>query len=234
MKRWQAIFIVLLLTAPVVAFVAVGSWALWQTGQLLWMWVLLPVSWGIALLLAKLWGTRVLPLKAPPTDPPLHWTPRDREAWKRVEERVRRADQTPPRRLTELQFYVDTARDLAIELTRCYHPEAHDPAGALTLPEILAAAELAFEDLARTVDAYVPGSHLLTVNHWRTLARLPGLSRTVSKLYWPISALFSPTTVAGRYAAARMLTEPAARTIQANILAWFYAAFVQRVGYYII
>jgi predicted GTPase len=234
MKRWRAVAILVLLALPVVVFVGIGSWALWQTGHLIWMWALLPVCWGAALLLARWWGTAVLPLAPPRSDPPLYWTPRDHEAWRLVEDRSRQAEQVSSARLSELSFYFDTARDLALDIARIYHPQAADPVSSLTVPEILAAAELAFEDLAGMVERYVPGSHLLTVRHWRTLGKLPGLTKTLSRFYWPISALVSPTTVVGRYAASRFLTEPAMRAMQTNVLAWFYAAFVQRVGYYAI
>jgi uncharacterized protein len=234
MNRWQAATILVLLLLPLAVFVGVASWALWEAGHLLWMWAILPVSWGLAFLLARWWRTSVLPLAPPRSDPPLHWTPRDREAWRLVEERSAQAEKIPPARLSELRFYFDTARDLALDVARLYHPQAADPVSSLTVPEILAAAELAFEDLAGMVERYVPGSHLLTVRHWRMLGKLPGLTRTFSKLYWPISALVSPHTVVGRYAASRWLTEPVARTLQTNVLAWFYAAFVQRVGYYAI
>ncbi|HUG93400.1 MAG TPA: GTPase [Planctomycetaceae bacterium] len=234
MNRWHVIAILALLVLPLAVFAGVGSWALWQTGHLLWMWALLPVCWGAAWLLARWRGTGVLPLAPPRSDPPLYWTPRDREAWRLVEERSREAERVPPARLSELEFYFDTARGLAMDVARVYHPQAADPVSSLTLPEILAAAELAFEDLAGMVERFVPGSHLLTVRHWRLLGKLPGLTKTFSKIYWPISALVSPTTLVGRYAASRFLTEPAMRAMQTNVLAWFYTAFVQRVGYYAI
>ena len=123
---------------------------------------------------------------------------------------------------------------MSLEIARVYHPNAKDPISQLTIPEILAALELVFEDLSELVDDYVPASHLLTVNHYRHLAKIPKWSNTLSKFYWPISAVLAPTTVIARYAAQHFVVNPVTRDIQANVLAWFTMTFIQRVGYYAI
>ena len=133
-----------------------------------------------------------------------------------------------------MQFYVDTATELSLEIARVYHPNAKDPISQLTIPEILAALELVFADLAEAVDDYVPAGHLLTVNHYKHLSKIPQWSKTLSKFYWPLSAVIAPTTVVARYAASRFVVSPVTKDIQANILAWFTMTFIQRVGYYAI
>src|SRR5437773_1831459 len=59
--------------------------------------------------------------------PPLHWTERDQNAWKLVEARAKAGEKVPPDKLTEFQFYIDTAKDMAQELAAFYHPGASDP-----------------------------------------------------------------------------------------------------------
>ena len=50
--------------------------------------------------------------------------------------------------------------------------KAKDPISSLTVPELLAAAELVLEDLVQLIEEYVPGGHLLTVKQWKQLSRL--------------------------------------------------------------
>jgi predicted GTPase len=233
MSRWRSLVVVILLLFPLAVYVAVGGWALWQNGLLTWLWLPIPVCWGAAFLLLRWWKKHFAPPETH-TESPLHWTPRDQAAWKLVEERSQSLAGVPPDDLTRVQFYVDTAMALSLEIARVYHPKANDPISQLTIPEILAALELAFEDLAGMVDEYVPAGHLLTVNHYRQLSKIPKWSKTLSKFYWPISTVLAPTTVIARYAASRFVVDPVAKDIQANVLAWFTMTFIQRVGYYAI
>lgn len=230
MTRWQAVTIFSLLLLPLVLFAALATWAFWELGWFLWLWAVIPVCWAVAWLLARRWETGLLPLGPPKIEPSLHWTARDEKAWELIEARARTVKGIPPARLTEIQFYADTAKELSLELATLYHPKAQDPFGSLTVPEILAAAELATEDLAELVDRYLPGGHLVTVNRWRSLARLPDWYAKLEKIYWPLSAVVSPATFIGRYAASRWILTPMTDLLQSNMLAWFYVAFVQRVG----
>ena len=233
MSRWRSLLVAFLLLFPFAVYIAVGTWALWEYGWLNWLWLPIPVCWGAAFLLLRVWKKY---FSAPGTDTeiPLHWTPRDQAAWRLVEEQTKSLADVAPEDLTRVQFYVDTAMALSLEIARVYHPKAQDPITQLTIPEILAALELVFEDLSELVDEYVPAGHLLTVNHYRQLSKIPKWSNTLSKYYWPISAVLAPTTVLARYAASRFVVTPVTKDIQANILAWFTVTFIQRVGYYAI
>ncbi len=233
MSRWCALVVVILLLVPFTVYAAVGGWALWQNGWLTWLWLPFPLCWGAAFLLMRLWKKYISPPESP-TEIPRHWTPRDQTAWKLIEERSKALSSVPPEKLTEIQFYFDTATELSLEIARIYHPKAQDPVSQLTIPEILAALELVFEDLSAMVDEYVPASHLLTVNHYRHLSKIPKWHNTLSKFYWPISAVLAPTTVLARYAASRWVLTPVTKDIQANVLAWFTMTFIQRIGYYAI
>jgi len=234
MTRGRTLVILFLLVAPVLVFVGVGGWALWQSGHLLWLWLTLPVCWAAAFLLGRLWGEKLVPLQPPDAEEPVHWTPRDKQAWQLVAARIKSADDVDLDFLTKLQFYVDTSRDMAEDIARVYHPKATDPLSSLTIPEIMAAAQLALEDLADVYDQYVPGGDWLTVKNWRSLAKLPKRYRLISNLLTAGAAVFSPMAALGRYAASKTIMAPVTKAIQSNILTWFYAAFLQRVGFYLI
>jgi predicted GTPase len=80
---------------------------------------------------------------------------------------------------------------------------------------------------------YLPGSHMLTVDHWRTLAKAPGWLKTARDVYWAISIILQPAHLT-RYAARRLTVDPTMRHLRENALAWFYVMFIRQVGYYVI
>jgi predicted GTPase len=104
----------------------------------------------------------------------------------------------------------------------------------LTIPEILAVVELAAHDLARMVDQYLPGGHLLTVNNWRQAKQVSDWYQTANNAYWLIAALFSPINTGVRYLASQAGLSRPFQMLQDNLLLWFYSAFVHRVGTYLI
>src|SRR5947208_609859 len=188
---------------------------------------------GLAYFLAWRWqrGKRLL---THDFDVPLHWTDRDREAWKLVEARAQAAEKLSPDKLSTIDFYWETARDMALELARVYHPKAQDPVGKLTLPEILSVIELAAHDLKEMVDTYLPGGHLLTVNDWRRAKQMTEWYQTASNIGWVIAGLFNPINTGLRFLASRVGVNTPFQKFQGNLIAWFYAAYVNRLGTYLI
>jgi predicted GTPase len=217
-----------------VLILAVGSYTLWVQGWAMWIWVPVAACWGIALLLLRWWRTPWRLIGKPQVDVLPRWTPRDAEAWSLVDTQAGTVEQAAPDQLLRPQFYFDTAMSLSQEIARIYHPKADDPVANLTLPEILAAVELAAEDLAQMANRYLPAGHLLTVKHWRRIAAFPGWYQRFSMIYWPISAVFAPATVIARYATSKMIVSPVTQVVQDNLLSWFYVCFVHRLGYYLI
>lgn len=233
MTRLRTALILSLVLIPLAMFVVVAAWSMWETGRLLWLWWLLPLCWGLAYLLAR---RRVAKFEIEPQDDsplPTHWTDRDRSAFELVVARQQAVQDIAPDQLTDARFYVETALELSHEVAHHYHPQAKDPLGSLTLMEILSAAELAAEDLQHWVQNYVPGSHLLTIDNWKLLGRVPEWAKTAGDVTWAVSMLFDPTNLA-RYIASRSTISPLTDQIQANILAAFYVAFVRRSGRYLI
>lgn len=234
MSRWRLILIWTLLTLPWVLILAAGSYTLWLHGWMMWIWAPIALCWGAALLLLRWWRTPWRLVGKPQAEVPARWTPRDVQAWQRVDAQVAAVDDIAPDQLLRPRFYFDTAMSLAQEIARIYHPKADDPVGDLTLPEILAAVELAAEDLAQMADRFLPAGQVLTVKHWRRIAKFPTWYQRFSLIYWPVSAVFAPASVLARYATSKMIVSPVTQVVQDNVLSWFYVCFVHRLGYYLI
>jgi predicted GTPase len=233
MKHWRTVVLFSLLALPIAVFVGVGAVALWRLGWWWWLWWLLPLCWGTAYLLARWWRNTWVPLPPHPATGERHWTPRDDAALAIVERQQDAVRDVSAERLTDPQLYYQTAMDLALEIARHYHPQAKDPIGALTVTEILAVTHLACEDLEKLIQDYVPASHMLTVDQWRTLSKAPRWFRTLGNVSWAVAVLLHPTNIA-RYAASRLTMDSATKQVQANVLGWFYVTFVRRVGFYLI
>jgi predicted GTPase len=233
MKVVRSASILLLLTAPILAFAVAGAWALYGSRALTWLLWLTPLCWAFAYLLARLWRAEFAPLSPPRAESSAQWTSHDTQALKIVAAKQQALKTISQQRLTEPQFYLDTAIDLSLQIARHYRPDAKDPISSLTVPEILAAVHLALADMEKWVRDYVPGSHLLTVRQWRLLGRAPDWMRAVSDVGWLAAILVHPANIA-RYFFSKWSVDSASKQVQANFLAWFYAAFVRQVGWYLI
>src|SRR5262249_51258562 len=94
--------------------------------------------------------------------------------------------------------------------------------------------ELAAQDMARLVDQYVPGGHLLTVNDLRLARKVPDWYQSASNVYWLIAALFNPLQTGLRYAASQVGLSQPWQQLQNNLVIWLYTAYVHRVGTYLV
>lgn len=233
MQRWRLAVLAALVAGPVLVLIGLGMHELWWTGWSFWFWWPMAGSFALATFLAWRWQSqrRLLPYD---DVPPLHWTDRDREAWQLVEAHAKRIADLKSDQLTSLTFFEETAKALANELARFYHPSAADPVSALTIPEILAVVELASHDLAEMVDQYLPGGHLLTINDLRRMKQIADWYPTASKVSWLISSVFSPVNTAVRYFATQTGMNRPWRMLQENVLVWFCTAYVHRMGRYLI
>jgi predicted GTPase len=233
MSRWRLLTLAILIVLPVLFLLGAGAYYLWQSGWSIWVgWAML-VPLIVALYLGHRWQKeqRLLQLNF---TPPLRYTDRDKQAWQLIEARAKAGAKLDPDKLSDVSFYVQTAQDMALELARFYHPGAADPIASLTIPEMLAVVELAARDLAEMVDQYLPGGHLLTVRDWRNAKKAADWYQTANNVYWAISSIFSPVNTALRYAASKVGVSRPFQLLQQNLLLWFYGAFVQRLGTYLI
>src|SRR5262249_20628476 len=125
-----------------------GSYYLWEKRWGFWAWWPMAACLGLAYGLGWYWQRQRKLLAGLEFTPPLHWTDRDHQAWALVEGRAKNAATIDPDQFVGVQLYVDTAKEMALELARAYHPGAADPISTLTIPGLLAVVELAAHDMA--------------------------------------------------------------------------------------
>jgi predicted GTPase len=234
MSRWRIAVVLGLVVLPVLFLAAVGSYHLWQAGLSLLVWWPMMACVALGYLLGAYWQRRRKLLHPVDLTPPTHATERDKRAWELIEARGRAASQLDGDKLSNPEHYLKTAEELARELAAFYYPRSEDLIGALTVPEILAVVELAAHDLSEMVDRYLPGGHLLTIRDWQRAKKAADWYQSVSNVYWAISAVFSPLTTGMRYGMSRIGLSGPLKLLQQNLLLWFYTAFLQRLGTYLI
>lgn len=238
MNKKRIALIGFLIAVPLLAWAAVGSYALWRAGYGFIVWWPLFGCASLGYFLAWYWLRKDQLLKPTDTGPPPHWTDRDREAWQLVEARAEKLGGQERTEFYDLAHYGGLGQEMALELGGYYHPAAADPLGAATVPEILAVVELAAHDLAEMIEEAIPGSHVMTVNDWRWTRDL-ALTATdwyskASYLWWAASAVFAPLQTAARYAATQAGAATPLQMFQTNLIAWLHRAYVRRLGHYLI
>jgi predicted GTPase len=233
MTKVRIIVLLLMATLPIVFLSGVGAYYLWETGWAFYAWWPMALCLGGSYFLAWRWQKqhRKEQHEAPP---PMHWTERDKEAWKLVEGRVAVADKVPEDQFALARFYFDVGQEMAHELAKIYRPDATDPIGLVTVPEILSVIELATHDLNELTQKYVPGSHMLTIDNVRSARKALKWYRMGTNVYWAASALFDPLKTATRFVAAKYGMGKPLEMFQQNVILWFYAAYVRKVGEYLI
>lgn len=234
MSRWRVILAAGLVAGPFAILALLGSYFLWTRGWGLIYWWPMAASMLLGYGLALYWHRKQQLLRPVDSIPPLFWTDRDREAWRLVQDRAEKGAKLDPDKLSEFEFYVETAQAMAVELARFYHPQSRDPMGSITLPELLAVVELASHDLAKMVDEYLPGGHLLSINDWRRARQVTEWYQTASNLYWLVSAVFSPVSTGLRFVTSQFALSQPLQALQKNLIVWFFTAYVHRLGTYLI
>ena len=233
MTRTRIITLFLLVALPVLFLAGTGAYHLWDRGWAFYAWWPMGLSLALAYFLAWRWQRQIRARQAE-APPPMHWTDRDRLAWQRVLERVKQADKIDDTKFGDPRFYFDTAQEMAGEIVRVYRPDATDPVAIVTIPEVLSVIELASHDLNEMAVKYVPGSHLMTVDHWRTARRAVDWYRQASNVYWLASAVLDPIKTATRYVAAKYGMGKPLEMFQQNVILWFYSAYVREFGFYLV
>jgi predicted GTPase len=217
-----------LFALPVLVLVLAGTYALWDIGWLAWLAWLLPLGWGVAFLLLRYRPGRLDNKGWPTGDRPGLWTPRDEEIYDSVRRDQQAAPQISVSQLSDPHFYLQSALNLANDVARRYHPKASDPVSALTVVEVLAAAQLALEDSASWLHDNVPGSHLLTIRHWRALSHAPRWLQLVSDASWLVSVWWNPANLP-RWVASKYTASSATQEVEASLLAAFHQEFLHNV-----
>jgi uncharacterized protein len=234
MSRWRIAVIVTLILIPFVAFCVIGSYYLWISGLTMLVWWPLFLIMTAGYVLAWYWQKNRKLLPDVDFTPPLEWTERDKEAWKLIEARGKAAATLPVEKFMDVNFYLETAQEMALELARFYQPKAKDPIDNVTVPEILAVIEFAAHDLSLTVEQYLPAGNLLTVRNWKQAKKAIDWYPAFNAVYWAVSAVLSPIATAQRFLASQVGVSTPLKAMQDNMLAFFYTAYVERVGTYLV
>lgn len=218
---------------PWVFLIGVGGYHLWDRGYT-WVWWAVILLSGLTYFLAWHW-TRNRSL-LPPTDapPPGYWTDRDKAAWEKVDARAKAFTSVTTEQLADARHYSELALDLAGQVAAVYHPGGATPFDHLTIPEILACAELAAADLDELVQKYVPGAHMLRIRDFKQARKVADWYKTGQNLYWAGAVLFNPIQSGLRWAASRYGLGTLFDKLQGNILLWFHTAFIHHLGRYLI
>ena len=233
MTRNRIIVLIALVALPIAFLIGVGSYHLWATGWFFWAWWPMAICLALAYILGWRWQKqhRRQMLEEPT---PLHYTERDQAARKRIDERIESTDAVTVDHLGDARFYAEIAQAMAVELAGIYHPNARDPVGKLTVPEMLAVVELAAHDLGKMATDYLPGGHLVTIDHFRQAREAAKWYKHARNVFWGVGAVLDPVRTVTRYAAAQFGLGKPLDLLQKNVILWFYAAFIRRLGHYLI
>lgn len=234
MSRWRIAVVAVLLAGPLIVLAVAGSYYLWVNNWSLIVWwpmmSLMFIGYGLALY----WQSRNELLQQPAPPEEVYFTGRDREAAKLVQARAELGVKEHADKLTTQEFYLEQAREMAVELAQFYHPGTQDAVDNLTVPEMITAVELASEDLAQMVEQYLPGGHLLTVRDFKLAQQAMKWVETGSNIYWGVMAFIDPIQTGLRYAASHIGINAPMAMLQKNLIGWFYMAFINRLGHYLI
>ncbi len=228
--------VVLLFAAPVFFLLGVGVYHLWDAGYAFAAWWPMALCFLAAYGLAWHWTRRRKSLMMPKgkVEVPNHWTERDKEAWAVVQAYSESIPPLAEKDLSDMTRYAADAKVLVEKVTAIYQPDAKDPFGHLTLPEILACAELVAADLAQLVEKYVPGSHAISVNNFKHVKRAVDWYERGRNLYWVFSAILDPVRAGAQILATKAGLQTTLKQVQNNVLTWFYTTYLLELGRYLI
>jgi hypothetical protein len=236
LRQWRSLVLVLLLVGPVLVYVGLGMWWLWERGWVACtiaavLWVITGVAFSV---LAARWTKTARPL-LPPLDwnSPQTFSPRDRDAWRIVEEEADRGETFSFDVLLGADVYIDTGRRLFRRLAGHYHPLAANPLDDVPVIELLTALELAAEDLTG-LSRQIPGGDLISLSHWRKAVQVAGYITRANDLYAYIMPFLNPVSGLARLGTREWIVKPAWKSMQQNVLRWFYQAYVNRLGMHLI
>ena len=235
-KNWRAAILGLLLIGPIAAYVGLGM--LWLQERGWWPLVIASSLWVATGVVFAALGARWTKSKdafLPPIDweEPETFAPRDRAAWEIVREEADRGEHIAAADLTNFDVYVETGKHLARRLAAHYVPNATDPIENVPLAELLTALELAAEDLGK-LSRQIPGGDIINLAHLRQAVQVAGYLQKANDVYSYLLPIFQPWTGIPRLAAQRFVSAPAWRDMQSNLLRWFFAAYVNRLGSHLV
>ncbi len=230
----RSIVLFLLWLAPTLLYVAVAVIAVYQTGWLGPLAIILPVLWLLAWAVAKLWKRDATAIDAqlPKFHRPEFWTDTDTQAIQVVEE-YRKEILMDRNSIIQSERYIDDARVLAGRLSKHYHKSDSDEAfHPITLTELLSVIHLASEDIEQWVANNIPGSNYLTIGHFARVSDYARYLDNGQKLIFIASAIAKPM---------KLLFYPLWRRsgavtdeLQDEVAQVIYQQYLRTVGFYLI
>ena len=238
MTRLKVAIVSALMLAPFLFLIGVGSYHLYESGWSFIAWWPMAASFALAYLLAWWWArsrVKILETAAHTDDElPNYWTTRDRAAWAKVVDYVAKAPAMDPEHSSDTKRYADDAQKLGLAVSLVYKPDAKDPFGHLTVPEILTCSELIAADLRELTVKYIPGSHLVRVNDIKFARKAVDWYETGRNAYWLGSAILSPVKTAAQFMATKVGLQTPFQNVRNSMLHWFYATYLKELGRYLI
>ena len=237
MTRLKVAIVTALMVLPFVFLIGVGAVHLYQTGWSFIAWWPMAGCLALAYLLAWWWArgrVKALESSLHDDDLPTYWTTRDRAAWAHVVEYVTKAPALSPEETADAMRYADDAQKMGLAVARIYKPDAADPFGHLTVPEILTCSELVAADLHDLTVKYIPGSHLIRVNDIKLARKAVDWYETGRNVYWVGSAIFNPVKTAAQYLAANVGLQTPFQHVRNSMLNWFYQTYLRELGRHLI
>jgi uncharacterized protein len=236
LRQWRSWVLVALLVGPVLVYVGLGMVWLWERGWVICtaaavIWVIAGVAFSV---LASRW-TKTSRSLMPPLDwdSPQTFSPLDRDAWKLVQDEADQGETLTFDVLLGADTYIDTGRRLMKRLVEHYHPLTAHPFDDVPVIELLTAFELAAEDLS-SLSRQIPGGDMISLSHWRRAVQVAGYITKANDLYAFVSPFLNPITGLTRLGTREWIVKPAWKSMQQNVLRWFYQAYVNRLGMHLI
>jgi hypothetical protein len=234
LNNWRAWVLALLLVGPFLAYLVFGSLWLFTHGWLLPASLIWTGSGVVFYVLAERW-TKDTRMVLPPIDweAPQTFSPMDRKAWEIVQEEAENTESVPMEQLLTADAMFDTGKALARRLAEHYNPSSGDLVESVPLVEMLAAIELAAEDL-EALCRQVPGGDLLTSGHMKKAVVAAGYLQKANEIYGYLLPIFNPISGLPRLASQHLMVKPAWRDMQTNLLRWLYRAYINRMGAHLV
>ncbi len=237
MRFFHARVIVLLLLwiLPILAYLAIGLLAIFQTGWFTWLILPLPIMWGLAWMVGKFWKPPSMSQSARgrPLNAPDFWTTQDSEAIQLVEDFRHQVADIDSLSIVDLNRYVLDARTLADRLAAHYHANSGQHAlHPVTLVEIFAVIHLAIEDLEQWVLENVPGSSMASIGQLEQLPKIANAVAFGQSLIYLVTSVANPSKLL-----AYPLWRKAGRVtdeLQQELMRAYYQRYLRQIGFYLI
>ncbi|WP_437194384.1 GTPase family protein [Planctomicrobium sp. SH527] len=228
----RTITLAALIILPLLVYLGLGAYALWMTGLFAWTFWILPVFWVLTWIIAMVWvPEKSVSIADQLTSP--QFTDRDTNAAAIVRKYQDQVNSCNPEQLADPQFYLQQAMLLSRDLAAHYYPKAADPIEALTVPEVLAAARLAIDDMEQWILESVPGSRIFTIRQLKWLQHAPKWAKRIQDTTWAASVLVNPANVM-KYFTSKLTVSPITQELQTEFLAAIYLRFIRQTGFYLI